>query len=81
MASKDMNRYFETVVDRKEVFEKHRCFDRGWNGAGQTPVGRVVCCKDCGKHWYVKERWIEGDRVWKPVRWYHYRMRRAIVGK
>lgn len=82
MASRDINKHFEVVVDRKEVFEKHRCVDRGWNGAADgTPLGRVVCCKECGKHWYVKNSYLYEAYVWKPVRWYHYKMRRAIVGK
>jgi len=81
MASRDMTEHFETVVERKEVFEKHSCFDKGWRGAGSTPEGRIVCCKDCGKHWFVKDSWVREGHIWKPVRWYHYKMRRAIVGK
>lgn len=71
---------FEIIVDRKEVIEKHRCFDKGHYNAN-SPEGRIVCCKDCGKHWFVKMRWSDEKLLWKPVRWYHYRMRRAIVGK
>jgi hypothetical protein len=40
-----------------------------------------VCCKDCGRHWYVRIKWIDDTRIWTRVRWYHYRMRKAIVGK
>lgn len=71
---------FEIIVDRKEVYAKHRCFDKGQNGSS-SPEGRVVSCKDCGKHWFVRESWLYETLLWKPVRWYHYKMRRAIVGK
>lgn len=81
MAARDMAKDFEVVVVRKEIFAKHRCFDKGWRGAGSTPEGRIVCCKDCGNHWFVRKQWVDDVHVWKPVRWYHYRMRRAIVGK
>jgi hypothetical protein len=81
MATRDLNSEFEIVVSSRKVIDKHRCFDRGWKGAGQTPEGRVVCCKECGKHWFVYKKWTDDSRIWKPVRWYHYRIRRAIVGK
>lgn len=72
---------FEVVVDSKEVFDKHRCFEKGRRGAGNSVEGRIICCKDCGRHWYVKQTFMDENLIWKPVRWYHYRMRRAIVGK
>jgi len=81
MGMRSMSENFEIVVQRKEVFEKHRCFDKGWRGAGSTPEGRVVCCKECGRHWFVTNSSIYEGLIWKPVRWYHYRIRRAIVGK
>ena len=81
--AKDTAHYdnFEIIVDRKEIFDKHFCFKKGWHGSGSSPEGRIVCCTDCGKHWYVKKRWADDELVWTPVRWYHYKMRRAIVGK
>lgn len=71
---------FEVIVDSKEAYDKHRCFDKGRRGS-RSSEGRIVCCKDCGRHWYVKQSWMDSTLCWKPVRWYHYRMRRAIVGK
>lgn len=72
---------FEVIVKTKEVYEKHRCFEKGVRGAGRTPIGQIICCKDCGRHHYCYETWMDANRIWKPVRWYHYKKRMAIVGK
>lgn len=72
---------FEVVVEGLEVYDKHRCFDKNRNGANTSPKGRIMCCKDCGRHWYAKESWADSEMLWKAVRWYHFKMRRAIVGK
>lgn len=71
---------FEVIVDRREDWAKHRCFDKGYRFSS-SPEGRIVSCKECGKHWFVKKRWIDDVMIWNPVRWYHYKMQRAIVGK
>lgn len=72
---------FEIVVARKDVYARHRCFDKGMKGAGQTALGQIICCKECGRHYVCFETWLESNRRWKPVRWYHFKMRRAILGK
>lgn len=82
MASKDVNKHFEVIADGKPVYAAHQCFDKNWRGVSEAvPLGRIICCKDCGQHWYAASSFLYECDIWKKVRWYHFAKRRAIVGK